>query len=78
MARTWRDGGETAPRLPDVAILPRSIRNLSNQAIVVSAMIRYPAIFVVCLGKRMVTSGELLGNHPELARPGHPSAMFSD
>jgi hypothetical protein len=32
MARPWPDGSETAPRLPNVAILPHSIRNLSNLA----------------------------------------------
>jgi hypothetical protein len=61
MARPWPDGGETAPRLPNVAILSslhsqfeQSRAKLSS----VLAMIRYPAIFVVCLGKRMLKGSD--------------------
>jgi hypothetical protein len=61
MARPWPDGGETARRLPNAAILPHSIRQFEQSCAklsVVLAMIRYPAIFVVCLGKRMVKGAD--------------------
>jgi hypothetical protein len=39
-------------------LAPFAISAILPQAIVVLAMIRYPAIFVVCLGKRMVKGSD--------------------